>query len=131
MKILSLSLVLSLAFAGCSSEAATNAAKDAGGAASTMTGAASAAASKMLDELKSTLAGITNAEQAKSALGSLNTIVPKVSEALKGITGAWPANLTSAADAIREQVTRLSSMADVKAVLGSVLEKITALLPPK
>ncbi len=132
MKLLALvPLALGLVLAGCTSEAstsATNAASNAAGAATSM---ASAAATKVFDQVKTSLAGITNVETAKSAVTSLTPLLGTVKEALAKVTGAWPADLTKAGDGIREQVTRLSGMADVKGALGGLLEQITAFLPKK
>ena len=132
MKLLSLvPIVLGFVLAGCTSEAsssAANAANNAAGAASNM---ASAAAGKMLDQVKTSLAGITNVDTAKAAATTLTPMLGKVAESLKAVTGAWPADLTKMADGVREQVTRLSGMADVKGALGGMLEQITNMLPKK
>lgn len=131
MKILSLPLLLSLVLAGCTSESVTSTVDAASNAAKGASGMATEVAGKMLDQVKTTLAGITNADGAKTAAASLTTLVPKLGDALKGLTGAWPANLTATADGIREQITRLSGMADIKSALGGVLDQITKLLPAK
>lgn len=146
MKLLSfVPLLLGLVLAGCTSEASTsatnaankaadaakdaaNAAKDAAGAASSM---ATAAASKALEQVKTTLAGITSVDTAKSAVPGLTNLIPSLTSAVKGVAGTWPAELTKLADGIREQVTRLSAMPDVKGVLGGLLDQITNLLPKK
>jgi phage-related protein len=131
MKLLSLVPVVLGFFAGCTSEAASSAASAASSAASSATNVAATAAATAFDTVKNALTGITNLETAKSAVGTLTPLVTKVGDALKGLTGAWPASLTKAADGVREQVTRLSGMADVKGALGGVLDQITKLLPGK
>ncbi|MEZ5962313.1 MAG: hypothetical protein R3F56_00575 [Planctomycetota bacterium] len=131
MKILSLPLLLSLALAGCSSEAATNATNAASNAANAATGMASEMAGKLLEQVKTTLSGVTNVEQAKTAASSLESVVPKLGDAMKGLTGNLPASVTSAVDGVREQITRLMGMADIKTAIGPMLEKLTNLLPKK
>ncbi len=132
MKLLALvPLALGLVLAGCTSEAATGAANAASNAASAASSMASAAATKLFDQVKTSLVGITNVETAKSAVPALTPLVGKVTEALKTVTGTWPADLTKAGDGIREQVTRLSSMADVKGALGGLLDQVIAFLPKK
>jgi len=124
MKTPSLASFLSLVLVGCTSEAASSVPN----AANSVT---TDVAAKMLEQVKTTLAGITNADQAKAAAATLPPMVSKLGDSLKAVTGAWPAQLTTLADSVREQVARLTSMPDVKAALGSVLEQITALLPKK
>lgn len=123
MKLPALPLVLLVA-AGCSTEAANSATKAA-------SDAAAAASNKVLEQINSLLAGVTNAEQAKAAAGPLEKLAAELRTTLAKVTDAWPTTLTATADAVREQIERLKAMDEVKAAVGPVLDQVAMLLPKK